>query len=106
MGYPKSMVSNYIKLLFSKNLNELTSKKDRSSITSAYKFITNYNSSRNWKQVQEHLNKLHEAILNHYSEIGPYQKIELATFLKKKPIRIIHSNEPNLSSYFTKNLKK
>jgi hypothetical protein len=105
MGYPKFLIKNYIKLLFSKNLNELTSKNDRSSITSAFKFITNYNSSRNWIQVKKHLNELHKAIFNHYFEKSPYQKIELATFLKNKPIRTMHGNKPNLSSYFIKNLK-
>jgi len=105
MGYPIDLIDHYFKKVFSKSDSELASKKDRTAISNSFKFITNFNSSRDWNLVQKILNNLHKTIIQHYRNNGPYQNKQLPIFLKSKPIRIIHSNGPNLSSHFTKNLK-
>lgn len=92
MGYSKKPINITYHEIFQLSDAELTLPKILSPTARAIKFITNFNHTFNWSKVQLTLNNLHTNIVQHYTTKGPYQKI-------------VFSNEKNISSFFSNNVK-
>lgn len=84
--------------------DELTNQRTDKSTATAFKLITPFNRTIHWPKLQKTLNTIHEAIIRHYSN-EPFKDLRLVQMLEKKPIRIVFSSEPALSSYFSGPLK-
>jgi hypothetical protein len=104
MGYSKKLLKNTFNKIFNLSEAELALTKSFSPTARSFKFITNFNHTFNWKKVQLILNKLHVKITQHYTE-GPYQDLAIAEHLQDKQIKIVFSNEKNISSFFSSNVK-
>ena len=57
------------------------------------------------RKIQLILNNLHENIVQHYAIDGPDQNLITAEKLRDKQIKLVFSNDKNISSFFSKNVK-
>lgn len=105
MGYNKKLIDQTYREIFKMSNKDLTLSKKFSSTARAFKFITKFNHTFDWKKVQITLNKLHKNMVQHYTEDGPNQDLVIAEHLQDKQIKIVFSNERNISSFFSSNVK-
>jgi hypothetical protein len=105
MGYNKKLIDQTYREIFKMSNKDLTLSKKFSSTARAFKFITKFNHTFDWKKVQITLNKLHKDMVQHYTEDGPNQDLVIAEHLQDKQIKIVFSNERNISSFFSSNVK-
>ncbi len=105
MGYPKFMIKRLYITIRNKTLSELAYKKESNS-RNAFRLITKFNFSHDWKKTNSDLKTLHAAIVTHYEEEGPNKNEEIASILRKKPITLVTGNEPNINSFFSPLVKK
>ncbi len=105
MGYCKKLVNRTYHKIFRLSDAELTLPKILSPTARAFKFITKFNHTINWKKVQLLLNHLHDNIVQYYATDGPCQDLVIAEHLRDKQIKIVFSNDKNISSFFSKNVK-
>lgn len=105
MGYPKKLIQIIYKKILKKTLAELVEKKENNS-GNAFRLITKFNFSHDWKRTNNDLKNLHEAIVTHYSEEGPNKNEDVASIIRGKPIQLVTGNEPNINSFFSSCIKK
>jgi len=105
MGYNKKLINRIYHEIFNLSETDLTLPKTLSLTAQAFKFITNFNHTFNWKKIQLKLNALHANIIHHYASEGPGQDLVVAEQLRDKQIKIVFSNDKNISSFFSKNVK-
>jgi hypothetical protein len=105
MGYPKVMIERLYSIIRKKTLSELINKNENHS-RNAFRLITKFNFSHDWKKTNSDLRTLHEAIITHYKEEGPNKNEEIATVIRNKPINLVTGNEPNINSFFSPHVKK
>jgi hypothetical protein len=86
-------------------LSELVTKTKNNS-RNAFRLITKFNFSHDWKKTNSDLKTLHEAIITHYEEEGPNKNEDVASILRNKPIQLVTGNEPNINSFFSPHVKK
>lgn len=106
MGYRRKDLSRTYKQVFNMTVKDLTQKTTKSDTATSFKFITPFNQAFNWSLTQEKLNLLRNALQLHYTEEGPYQNSKLADFFQNKQIKLVFSNDRNLSSNFSAQTKK
>ncbi len=105
MGYPERLIIRLHAIIRKKTLSELVHKKDNNS-RNAFRLITKFDFSHDWKKTNSDLKTLHAAIVTHYEEEGPNKNEEVASILRKKPIKLVTGNEPNINSFFSPHVKK
>jgi hypothetical protein len=105
MGYDKKLINRTYHEIFRLSDTELTLPKKSSPTARAFKFITKFSHTFNWKKIQLILNNLHENIVQHYAIDGPDQNLITAEKLRDKQIKLVFSNDKNISSFFSKNVK-
>ncbi len=105
MGYPEKLVQRIYTEIRKKTLAELVDKKENNS-GNAFRLITKFNFSHDWKKTSRELKNLHEAIIMHYEEEGPNKNKDIASILRNKPIKLVMGNEPNINSFFSPYVKK
>jgi hypothetical protein len=105
MGYPKKLIHRLYTEIKKKSIAELFDKKENDS-RNAFRLITKFNLSHDWKKTNSDLKTLHEAIITHYKEEGPNKNVDVALILRNKPIKLVTGNEPNINSFFSSFVKK
>lgn len=105
MGYDKKLINRTYHEIFRLSDTKLTLPKKSSPTARAFKFITEFSHTFNWKKIQLILNNLHENIVQHYAIDGPDQNLITAEKLRDKQIKLVFSNDKNISSFFSKNVK-
>jgi hypothetical protein len=105
MGYPEKLIQRLFTIIRKKTLAELIDKKEN-NFGNAFRLITKFNFSHDWKKTNSDLKTLHEAIITHYEEEGPNKNKDIASTLRNKPIQLVTGNEPNINSFFSPYVKK
>jgi hypothetical protein len=105
MGYPENLIVRLYTIIRRKTLSELVTKTKNNS-RNAFRLITKFNFSHDWKKTNSDLKTLHEAIITHYEEEGPNKNEDVASILRNKPIQLVTGNEPNINSFFSPHVKK
>jgi hypothetical protein len=105
MGYPKNLIQRLYTKIGRKTKGELADKKENNS-RNAFRLVTKFNFTHDWKKTNSDLKALHQAIITHYEEDGPNKKEDFASMLRDKPIKLVTGNEPNINSFFSSHVKK
>ncbi len=105
MGYPKGLIQRLYTKIGRKTMAELVDKKQNDS-KKAFRLITRFNFTHDFKKTTCDLKTLHEAIVTHYEEEGPNQNEKFTSLLRDKPIKLVTGNEPNINSFFSPHVKK
>jgi hypothetical protein len=105
MGYPEKLIQRLFTRIKKKTLAELIDK-NKNNFGNAFRLITKFDFSHDWKKTNSDLKTLHEAIITHYEEEGPNKNRDIASTLRNKPIQLVTGNEPNINSFFSPNVKK
>ncbi len=105
MGYPKNLIQRLYTKIGKKTNAELSDKKENDS-RNAFRLITKFNFTHDWKKTSSELKALHQAIITHYEEEGPNKNDDLASILRDKPIKLVTENEPNINSFFSSTIKR
>lgn len=105
MGYPKTLIQRLYTIIGRKTVAELFDKKENPS-KNAFRLVTKFNFSHDWKKTNSDLKTLHQAIITHYEEEGPNKNEDVASIFRDKPIKLVTGNEPNINSFFSSHVKK
>jgi hypothetical protein len=105
LGYNKRLIQHKFHLICKEFDKNITSNKTNHTMANAFKFITNYNKVFNWPKIRDTLDLIHQFIILHYKEEGPYQNKKVANFFESNSIKLVTSNEPNINSFFSKKVK-
>jgi hypothetical protein len=106
MGYPENLIRRLYTIIGKKTLSELTNKKEKNYSKNAFRLITKFDFSHDWKKTNSDLKTLRKAIIAHYEEEGPNKNEDVASILRNKPIQLVTGNEPNINSFFSRHVKK
>jgi len=105
MGYDKKFLHKSFQKVYKLTEQSLTKKTNKSATAGAFKFITKFNKLVHWPKIQKTLNKLHSNILLHYGKLNSVKNQLITNLLTLKTIRLVLSNEKNLSSLFSPSAK-